>query len=90
MSHMVNCKKLNLELLGLERAPYPGEMGQRIYENISREAWQGWLAQQTILINEYRLSMIDPKAQTFLKEEMEKYLFGGDYQMPAQFVPPES
>lgn len=90
MSRMVHCKKLNQELLGLERPPYPGELGQKIFENISREAWQSWLTQQTILINEYRLSMIDPKAQTFLKEEMEKFLFGGDYQMPAQFVPPNS
>ncbi|MFC1748074.1 oxidative damage protection protein [Pseudomonadota bacterium] len=85
MTRMVNCTKLNEELAGLERIPYPGELGQRIYDNISKQAWQMWLQQQTMLINEYRLALIDPKAQTFLKEEMEKFLFGGG----EAFVPPQ-
>ena len=72
----------------MARQPYPGELGKKIFEEISQQAWQEWLAQQTILINEYRLSMIDPKAQTFLKEEMEKFLFGGGSTTPAEFVPP--
>ena len=88
MTRMVHCKKLDQELPGLERPPYPGELGQRIYNEISQEAWQTWLRQQTILINEYRLSLIDPKAQSFLKEEMEKFLFGDGSQMPDAFVPP--
>ena len=66
MTRMVHCKKLNQELPGLAQPPYPGELGQRIFENISQQAWQDWLRQQTMLINEYRLSMIDPKAQSFL------------------------
>ena len=89
MTRLVNCQKLNKELPGLARQPYPGEFGKKIFENISQQAWQEWLKQQTILINEYRLSMIDPKAQSFLKEEMEKFLFTDNYQMPQEFVPPK-
>ena len=85
MTRMVKCTKLNEELPGLERVPYPGELGQRIFDNISQKAWLAWLQQQTMLINEYRLALIDPKAQTFLKEEMEKFLFGGG----EAFVPPQ-
>lgn len=73
----------------MARPPYPGELGQKIFDNISQEAWMGWLNQQTILINEYRLSMIDPKAQSFLREEMEKFLFGDGGQMPEAYVPPK-
>ena len=76
MSRMVNCAKLGQELEGLARAPFPGELGQRIFDNISKQAWDEWVKQQTILINENRLSAIDPKAQAFLRKEMKKYLFG--------------
>lgn len=76
MTRMVNCTKLNKEAEGLERPPLPGELGQRIFDSVSREAWQQWMGQQTILINENRLSMIDPKAQQFLQAEMKKFLFG--------------
>ena len=89
MTRMVHCKKLNQELPGLERPPYPGELGKRIYEEISRDAWQQWIQQQTMLINEYRLALIDPKAQAFLKDEMEKFLFGEGAQRPEGYVPPE-
>lgn len=89
MTRMVQCKKLNQELPGLARPPYPGELGKKIFENISQQAWQMWVKQQTILINEYRLSLIDPKAQTLLKEEMEKFLFGNGGQMPQGYVPPK-
>jgi len=85
MSRMVNCVKLNREAEGLDKAPYPGELGQRIFENVSREGWQQWLKQQTILINEYRLSPIDPKSRSFLEQEMEKYFFGGGVQNPPEF-----
>jgi len=86
---MIHCVKLGKELSGLERAPYPGVLGQRIYESISKEAWQQWLQHQTILVNEYRLSMFEPKAKQFLLSEMEKYLFGGGAIMPEGFVPPK-
>jgi Fe-S cluster biosynthesis and repair protein YggX len=62
---------------GLERPPYPGELGQRVFDNISKEAWQLWLQQQTILINENRLSLADPKSRVFLEEQMVKFLFEG-------------
>ncbi len=88
MTRLVHCKKLNQELPAMARQPYPGELGKKIFEEISQQAWQEWLAQQTILINEYRLSMIDPKAQTFLREEMEKFLYGDGSTTPAEFVPP--
>jgi Fe-S cluster biosynthesis and repair protein YggX len=76
MTRMVNCVKLGKEAEGLERPPYPGKLGQRIFANVSKEAWQLWLQQQTMLINEYRLSVIDPKAREFLEGEMEKFFFG--------------
>jgi Fe-S cluster biosynthesis and repair protein YggX len=88
MSRTVHCAKLDKELEGLDKAPYPGELGQKIYESISKEAWQAWLKQQTILINEHRLSVIDPKARKFLEEQMQKFLFEGDEQKPSGYVPP--
>ena len=77
MARTVKCVLLGREAEGLDRAPYPGELGQRIYENVSKEAWQKWLAHQTMLINEYRLTPIEPKARKFLEGEMEKFFFGG-------------
>lgn len=76
MSRMVQCVKLGKEAEGLDVAPYPGELGQRIFENISKEAWQMWMGQQTILINEHRLNVIDPEHRAFIEGEMEKFLFG--------------
>jgi len=74
------------ELEGLDFLPFPGELGQKVYDNISKEAWKQWLGQQTILINEYRLSSLDPKARTFLLEEMQKFLFDDqDIDMPEEF-----
>ena len=86
---MVQCVKLNKQAEGLDRPTYPGELGKRIFDNISKEAWQAWVKQQTILINEYRLSPIDPKARKYLEEEMEKFLFGEGATLPDQFVQPE-
>lgn len=88
MTRMIHCQKLNKEAEGFDRAPYPGPLGQRIYDNISKEAWQLWLSHQTMLINEYRLSMLDPKARQFLAVEMEKFLFGDGSEKPAGFVEP--
>ncbi|WP_428622526.1 oxidative damage protection protein [Sedimenticola sp.] len=77
MSRMVDCVKLQKMAEGLDRPPYPGELGQRVFDNISKEAWQLWLQQQTILINENRLSLADPKSRVFLEEQMVKFLFEG-------------
>jgi Fe-S cluster biosynthesis and repair protein YggX len=87
MSRMVNCVVLKKEAEGLDKAPYPGELGQRIYENASKEAWQMWMKQQTMLMNENRLSPIDPKHRQFLLEEMEKFFFGGGSETPEGFRP---
>ena len=83
------CKKLEQELPALAMQPFPGELGKRIFEEISQQAWQEWLKHQTMLINEKRLSVIDPEAKAYLAGEMEKFLFGGDYEMPEGYIPPE-
>jgi Fe-S cluster biosynthesis and repair protein YggX len=88
MTRMIDCVKLGKSAQGLNAQPYPGELGKKIYEQVSAEAWQLWLDHQTMLINEYRLSMIDPKAREYLKAEMEKFLFGSGSEAPAGFVPP--
>lgn len=90
MSRMVQCVKLNKEAEGLGRMPYPGELGQKIYDNVCKEAWQQWLEHQTMLINEYRLTPIEPKARKFLEEEMEKYFFTGGAAKPGEFVDPDA
>jgi Fe-S cluster biosynthesis and repair protein YggX len=89
MARTIFCIYLQRDAEGLDRAPYPGELGQRIYDNISRDAWQQWVRHQTMLMNEYRLTPIDPKARKFLVAEMEKFLFGGGSQKPDGFVAPE-
>ena len=89
MGRTVHCAKLGQELEGLEKPPYPGELGQRIYENISKPAWQEWINHQTMLINEYRLTPVDPKARKFLEAEMEKSLFRGGAAPPPDYQPPE-
>ncbi len=90
MSRTVHCQYLNRESEGLPRQPLPGELGKRIYDNISKEAWQQLLAHQTMLINEKRLSPIDPEHRKYLEEQAEAFLFGGDYDQADGYVPPES
>jgi Fe-S cluster biosynthesis and repair protein YggX len=80
---------LKREAEGLERAPYPGELGRRIYEQVSKEAWAQWLRHQTLLINEYRLTPIEPKARKFLEAEMEKFFFGAGSQAPQGYQAPD-
>lgn len=87
MSRTVNCVKLGREADGLDRAPYPGDLGRRVFEQVSKEAWQGWLKHQTMLINEYRLTPIEAKDRKFLETEMEKYFFGEGSAAPEQFKP---
>jgi len=87
MSRVVQCAKLNKEAEGLDRAPYPGELGQRVYDNISKEAWQLWLQHQTMLINEYRLSLMETKSREFLEEQMVKFLFEGGGGAQVNFTP---
>ena len=87
MSRTVNCVILKTEAEGLDFAPYPGELGQKIYDSVSKEAWQRWLGHQTMLINEYRLTPIEPEARKFLETEVEKYFFGEGSAVPKEFVP---
>ena len=87
MPRKVHCVLLDAEADGLDYVPYPGPLGQRIYENVSKQAWQQWLGHQTMLINEYRLTPIEPKARKFLEAEMEKFFFGGGSEKPPDFQP---
>lgn len=90
MTRMVNCIKLGREAEGLERPTYPGALGQRIFENVSKEAWQGWIRFQTMLVNENRLNLSDASARKYLAEQMENYFFGDGSQAPEGYVPPRS
>lgn len=87
MAHVVQCVVLKREAPGLDRPPYPGPLGKRIFEQVSKEAWDRWVRHQVMLLNEYRLSPVDPKARKFLEGEMEKFLFGGGSDKPAEYVP---
>ncbi|MES9834225.1 MAG: oxidative damage protection protein [Candidatus Thiodiazotropha sp. LLP2] len=87
MSRTVECVKLKREAEGLDRQPYPGDLGARVFENVSKEAWQEWLRHQTMLINENRLSPMDPKARKFLEEQMEQFFFGEGAELPPDFKP---
>lgn len=86
MTRTIYCIKLNQEAEGMEAPPFPGALGEKIFENISKQAWQMWLTHQTMLINEYRLSLIDAKAREFLREELQKYFFGEGSEKPAGFI----
>ncbi len=87
MARTVHCIKLGREAEGLDTPPYPGPLGQRIFESVSREAWKAWLEHQKMLVNENRLSLADPKARKYLAEQMEKHFFGGGADAATGFVP---
>lgn len=88
MARTVNCIKLGREAEGLEFPPYPGELGKRIYEQVSKEAWKAWLEQQKMLVNEMRLNLADNKARKYLVEQMEKHFFGAGADVASGYVPP--
>lgn len=83
----IYCQKLQIEAPALEAAPFPGELGQKIFTNISAEAWDLWIQHQTMLINEYRLNLLDKSAKDFLKAEMQKFLFEGGAEKPDGYTP---
>jgi Fe-S cluster biosynthesis and repair protein YggX len=89
MTRNVQCVLLGVEAEGLEYVPYPGELGQRIFDSVSKQAWQQWVAHQTMLINEYRLTPFEPAAKKLLAEEMEKFFFGQGSDKPTDFVSEE-
>ena len=88
MARMVKCIKLGREAEALDFPPYPGELGKRIFENVSKEAWKQWLEHQKMLMNENRLNLADAKARKYLAEQMEKHFFGGGADVAAGYVPP--
>jgi Fe-S cluster biosynthesis and repair protein YggX len=88
MTRMVKCIKLGREAEGMDFPPYPGELGKRLFENVSKEAWQAWIKHQTMLINENRLSLADSRARKYLAEQMEKYFFEGGADTASGYVPP--
>jgi len=89
VTRIIHCVVLDREAEGLAASPYPGELGERIYESVSKQGWQRWLAHQTMLINENRLSPINPEHRQFLVSEMEKFLFGEGSAAPEGYVPQE-
>jgi Fe-S cluster biosynthesis and repair protein YggX len=89
-ARMVHCVLLKREAPGLERPPYPGELGKRVFENVSKEAWAKWLSHQVMLINEYRLTPIDPAHRKRLEFEMDKFFFGAGSDKPKEFTAPSS
>ena len=88
MARTLFCVKLQREAEGLDFPPYPGELGKRLYESVSKEAWQAWLKHQTMLVNENRLNLSDPRARKYLAGQMEKYFFGEGADRVAGYVPP--
>jgi Fe-S cluster biosynthesis and repair protein YggX len=88
MPRMVNCVKLGREAEGLDFPPYPGELGKRIFDGVSKQAWKQWLEQQKMLVNENRLNLADKKAREYLAQQMEKHFFGGGADTASGYVPP--
>ena len=88
MTRMVQCVHLKKEAPGLDFAPYPGELGKRIYDNVSQEAFEAWKRHQTMLVNETRLTLADARARQYLARQMEQFFFGEGADKPAGYVPP--
>lgn len=86
MSKTVFCAKLKQEMEAMSAPPFPGELGQKIFTQISKQAWSMWISHQTMLINEYRLNLADPQSRQFLSSEMDKYFFGEGSELPKGFV----
>lgn len=89
MARMVNCIKLGREAEGLDFPPVPGDLGRKIWDSVSREAWLAWLKHQTMLVNENRLNLADARARKYLQTQMEQYFFGAGADQPAGYVPPK-
>lgn len=88
MARTVRCVKLGRDAEGLDFAPFPGDMGKRVFENVSKEAWKGWLEHQKMLVNENRLNLADKKARDYLTQQMEKHFFGSGADVASGYVPP--
>jgi len=86
-AHMVMCVKFGRELPGLDRIPWKGEIGKRVYENVSKEAWKLWIEHSKMLMNEYRLNPLDANSQKIMEEQMEQFFFGEGAKLPEGYVP---
>ena len=89
MARMVRCIKLEQEAEGLDFQTYPGELGKRIFDNVSKQAWSEWIKHQTLLVNENRLNLSDIKARQYLASQLEAHFFGGGAEQPIGYIPPE-
>lgn len=89
-ARMVKCVKFDKEMPGLERIPWKGELGKRVFENVSKEAWKMWLEHSKMIMNEYRLNPLDPGSQKIMEEQMEQFFFGEGARLPEGYVPPKS
>jgi len=89
MARMVHCIKLQQELEGLDKPPIKGELGQKVFENVSKQAWRMWLEHSKMIVNEYRLDLVSPQGQKIWMDQMEKYFFGEGSAVPAEYVPPK-
>ena len=88
MARLVKCIKLGREAEGLDFPPYPGPLGKRLWEEVSKEAWADWMKQQTMLVNENRLNLADQRSRQYLARQMELFFFGEGGDKPAGYVPP--
>ena len=89
-TRMVHCVKFDKDMPGLDRVPWKGELGKRVYENVSKEAWKMWLEHSKMIMNEYRLNPLDPSSQKIMEEQMEQFFFGEGAKLPEGYVPPKA
>lgn len=89
-TRMVKCVKFGKEMPGLERPPWSGELGKRVYENVSEEAWKLWIEYSKMIMNEYRLNPLDPNSHKVMEEQMEQFFFGEGAKLPEGYVPPKA
>ena len=88
--HVVHCVKFDKDMPGLERIPWKGDIGKRVYENVSADAWKLWIEHSKMLVNEYRLNPLDPASQKIMEEQMEQYFFGEGAKLPEGYVAPKA
>ena len=89
-AHTVHCVKFDKDMPGLERVPWKGELGKRVYENVSQEAWKMWVDYSKMLMNEYRLNPLDPQSLKIMEEQMEQFFFGEGAKLPEGYVAPKA
>jgi Fe-S cluster biosynthesis and repair protein YggX len=89
-AHTVMCVKFGKKMEGLDRVPWKGELGQKIYENVSKEAWKMWIEHSKMIMNEYRLNPLDPQSQKIMEEQMDQFFFGEGAKLPEGYVAPRA